>query len=55
MILTSNMSPSDWKGSFTGEDALLCALDRLFDDVSAFMMRGPATGDTGSTPIPWGQ
>ena len=42
MILTSNMSPSDWKGSFTGEDALLCALDRLFDDASVFMMRGPS-------------
>lgn len=42
MVLTSNMSPSDWKGSFTGEDALLCALDRLFDNASVFMMRGPS-------------
>lgn len=42
MVLTSNMSPSDWKGSFTGEDALLCALDRLFDNASVLMMRGPS-------------
>lgn len=42
VVLTSNMSPSDWKGSFTGEDALLCALDRLFDNASVFMMRGPS-------------
>ena len=55
MILTSNMSPSDWKGSFTGEDALLCALDRLFDDASVFMMGAPATEDTGSTPTLWRQ
>ena len=27
---------------FTGDDTLLCALDRLFDKASVFVMRGPS-------------
>jgi DNA replication protein DnaC len=41
MILTSNVAPSAWDEFFTGDDALLCALDRVFDKASVFMMRGP--------------
>ena len=40
MIFTSNMSPNKW-GEFFGEDSsLLCALDRIFDDATVFMMKG---------------
>ena len=42
MILTSNAVPSDRKGFFTGDDTLLCTLDRIFDKASVFMMRGPS-------------
>ncbi len=40
MILTSNMTPDKW-GEFFGEDSsLLCALDRIFDDATVFMIKG---------------
>lgn len=42
MILTSNVAPSAWDEFFTGDDALLRALDRVFDKASVFMMRGPS-------------
>lgn len=42
MILTSNASPSSWGEFFTGDDTLLCALDRVFDKASVFVMRGPS-------------
>lgn len=42
MILTSNVAPNAWDEFFTGDDTLLCALDRLFDKASVFMMRGPS-------------
>lgn len=40
MILTSNTPTNNWDEFFTGDDTLLCALDRLFDRASVFMMRG---------------
>lgn len=42
MILTSNMAPSSWNEFLAGDEALLCALDRVFDKASVFMMRGPS-------------
>lgn len=42
MILTSNIAPSGWDEFFAGDDTLLCALDRLFDKASVFVMRGPS-------------
>ena len=42
MVLTSNVAPSGWDEFFTGDDTLLCALDRLFDKASVFVMRGPS-------------
>ena len=42
MVLTSNVAPSAWDEFFTGDDTLLCALDRLFDKASVFVMRGPS-------------
>lgn len=40
LILTSNTPASQWDEFFTGDDTLLCALDRLFDRASVFMMKG---------------
>lgn len=42
MVLTSNIAPSGWDEFFTGDNTLLCALDRLFDKASVFVMRGPS-------------
>lgn len=42
MTLTSNMAPSSWDEFFTGDEALLCALDRVSDKASVLMMRGPS-------------
>ena len=40
MILTSNTPTNNWDEFFTGDDTLLCTLDRLFDRASVFVMRG---------------
>jgi DNA replication protein DnaC len=42
MIMTSNVAASEWKRFFTGDNALPCALDRLFGNASAHVMRGPS-------------
>ena len=42
MVLTSNTDVSGWKEFFTGDGALLCALDRIFDRASVFVMSGPS-------------
>lgn len=42
LILTSNTPVNNWDGSFTGDDALPCALDGIFDKASVFVMRGPS-------------
>ena len=36
------VAPSGLDEFFTGDDTLLCALDRLFDKASVFVMRGPS-------------
>ncbi len=35
----SNM-PSEWVDDFDGDDTLLCALDRVFDDATVYKLRG---------------
>lgn len=40
MIFTSNMSPNKWGDFFSEDSSLLCALDRIFDDATVFMMKG---------------
>ena len=40
MVLTSNAPTSSWDEFFTGDDTLLCTLDRLFDRASVFVMKG---------------
>lgn len=40
IIFTSNKHPSHWRSNFNEDDALLCALDRIFDDATVFNIRG---------------
>lgn len=40
IIFTSNKSPSSWRENFNEDDALLCALDRIFDDATVFTIKG---------------
>jgi DNA replication protein DnaC len=40
MIFTSNMQPDTWSEFFTEDSTLLCALDRIFDDASVFIIKG---------------
>lgn len=42
LVLTSNTPVNNWGDFFTGDDALLCALDRIFDKASVFVMSGPS-------------
>ena len=42
LVLTSNTPVNNWGEFFTGDDALLCALDRIFDKASVFVMSGPS-------------
>lgn len=36
IVFTSNKHPSHWRTNFNEDDALLCALDRIFDDATVF-------------------
>jgi DNA replication protein DnaC len=38
-VFTSNKPPSQWKENFKEADALLCSLDRIFDDAQVFNIR----------------
>ena len=40
MILTSNTPVNNWDEFFTGDETLLCALDRVFDRATVFVMKG---------------
>ena len=40
VIFTSNKMPSEWAEDFDGDDTLLCALDRVFDDATVYKLRG---------------
>ena len=40
MIFTSNRSPDKWSEFFSEDPTLLCALGRLFDEATVFMMKG---------------
>ena len=40
VIFTSNRMPSEWVEDFDGDDTLLCALDRVFDDATVYKLRG---------------
>ncbi len=39
-VFTSNKQPSQWKECFEEEDALLCSLDRIFDNAIVFNLKG---------------
>lgn len=40
MVFTSNRDPAQWQENFCENDALLCALDRIFDDAIVFTIKG---------------
>ena len=40
IVFTSNKNPSQWREIFNEDDALLCALDRIFDDATVSTIRG---------------
>ena len=40
VIFTSNKVPALWKENFDEDDALLCALDRIFYDATVFTFKG---------------
>lgn len=40
MIFTSNRSPDKWSEFFSEDSTLLCALDRIFDEATVFVMKG---------------
>lgn len=40
IVFTSNKNPSQWRDLFNEDDAILCALDRIFDDATVFTIRG---------------
>ncbi len=40
MILTSNQSPDKWGEYFSEDSSILCALDRIFDDATVYMIKG---------------
>ena len=40
LILTSNKSPDKWGEYFSEDSSLLCALDRIFDTATVFMIKG---------------
>ena len=54
MIFTSNMQPDTWSEFFTEDSTLLCALDRIFDDASVFIIKGESyRGKKQETAIEW--
>ena len=40
MAFTSNWDPAQWRENFCGNDAILCALERIFDDAVVFTIKG---------------
>lgn len=40
IVFTSNKNPAKWRDNFNEDDALLCALDRIFDEATVFKIRG---------------
>ena len=40
IVFASNKSPSQWRRNFDEDDALLCSLDRIFDDATVFNIKG---------------
>lgn len=42
MIVTSNYGPDTWGEHFGESSTLLCSMDRIFDNATVFMMKGPS-------------
>ena len=43
IVFTSNKNPSEWRGNFNEDDALLCALDRIFDTATVITIKETAS------------
>lgn len=43
-VFTSIKQPSQWKECFEEEDALLCSLDRIYDNTISLPLREKVTG-----------
>ena len=40
IVFTSNKQPKFWRRCFAEDDALRCAMDRMFDDIIVFNFSG---------------
>ncbi len=40
IVFTSNKNPAKWRKNFNEDDALLCALDRIFDEATVITIKG---------------
>lgn len=40
IVFTSNKNPAKWRDNFNEDDALLCALDRIFDEATVITIKG---------------
>ena len=40
MVFTSNKNPDKWSEYFSEDSSLLCALDRMFDNATVFLLNG---------------
>ena len=40
MIFTSNKGADKWNEFFSEDSSLLCALDRIFDDATVYVIKG---------------
>lgn len=40
IVFTSNKNPAKWRENFNEDDALLCALDRIFDEATVITIKG---------------
>ena len=40
IVFTSNKNPALWRDNFNEDDALLCALDRIFDEATVVTIKG---------------
>lgn len=51
LTLTGNTPANNWDGLLTGDDALPCAPDGIFDKASVFVMRGPSLRGAGCVTL----
>lgn len=40
IVFTSNKNPSEWRGNFNEDDAMRCAIDRIFNTATVIIIKG---------------